>query len=70
MSRTSSLLLLLTGVAAGTALGILIAPASGATTRKRLQRKGDRWRKDLRKLMKERMQQMDDAKKPRTAAAQ
>ncbi len=51
MSRSSSLLTLAIGLAAGAALGVLLAPASGKDTRKSIMKKGEKLRDQLSDLV-------------------
>ncbi len=61
MSRSSSLLTLAIGLAAGAALGILLAPASGKDTRKNLMKKGEKLRGQLSDLVDQGKDLMGDA---------
>ena len=61
MSRSSSLLTLAIGLAAGAALGILLAPASGKDTRKSILKKGEKLRDQLSDLMDQGKDLMGDA---------
>ena len=51
MSTKSTLAIALTALAAGAALGVLLAPASGADTRKKLVKKGNDLKDQLADLM-------------------
>jgi gas vesicle protein len=53
--RSNVLVALLAGIAAGAALGILFAPASGKETRDNIRRKGREYGGDLNDLVKEGM---------------
>lgn len=61
MSRSSSLLTLAIGLAAGAALGILLAPASGKDTRKSIMKKGEKLRDQLSDLVDQGKDLMGDA---------
>jgi gas vesicle protein len=53
MSTKSSLAIALTALAAGAALGVLLAPRSGAETRKKIMRKGDALKDRLNEMLRE-----------------
>jgi gas vesicle protein len=55
--RSNALVALLAGLAAGAALGILFAPASGKETRENIRRKGREYGEGLHDLVKEGMDQ-------------
>jgi gas vesicle protein len=59
--RSHVLVALLAGLAAGAALGILFAPASGKETRENIRRKGREYKDDLGDLVKESMDQWGQA---------
>lgn len=53
MSNKSTLAIALAALAAGAALGVLLAPESGAETRKKLMRKGDDLKDRLASMLEE-----------------
>jgi len=53
MSAKSTIAIALTALAAGAAIGILLAPASGAETRKKLAKKGNDLKDRLAEMMEE-----------------
>ncbi len=53
MSNTNPLLTLVAGIALGATLGILLAPASGKETRRKLMKRGETLRDDLADLMEQ-----------------
>lgn len=53
MSNKSTLVIALAALAAGAALGVLLAPASGAETRKKLMRKGEDLKDRLASMLEE-----------------
>lgn len=53
MSNKSTLAIALAALAAGAALGVLLAPASGAETRKKLMRKGGELKDRLASMLEE-----------------
>lgn len=61
MSRSSSLLTLAIGLAAGAAIGVLLAPASGKDTRKNIMKKGEKLRDQLSDLVDQGKDLMGDA---------
>lgn len=61
MSSSRSLLALAAGVVAGAALGLLFAPASGADTRKKMMKKGEKLRDQLSDLLEEGEAALNDA---------
>ena len=61
MSSSRSLLALAAGVVAGAALGLLFAPASGADTRKKMMKKGEKLRDQLSDLLEEGEAALTDA---------
>jgi gas vesicle protein len=54
--------MLVTGLAAGAALGVLFAPASGRETRSKLMRKGEKLREDLTHLVDQGKEVIEQAK--------
>lgn len=62
MSTKSTLAIALTALAAGAALGVLLAPASGAETRKKLMKKGADLKDRLAEMMEEGEELIDDLK--------
>jgi len=62
MSNTKSLLTLVTGLALGATLGILLAPASGKETRRKLMKRGETLGDDVNDLMEEGKSAMEEVK--------
>jgi len=62
MSTKSSLAIALTALAAGAALGVLLAPRSGAETRKKIMRKGDALKDRLNEMLREGEGLLEDLK--------
>ncbi|MCC6400356.1 MAG: YtxH domain-containing protein [Flavobacteriales bacterium] len=60
MSAKSTLAIALTAIAAGAALGVLLAPASGKETRKKLVRKGNDLKDRLSDMLAQGQDLMDD----------
>ncbi|MBQ5984234.1 MAG: YtxH domain-containing protein [Bacteroidales bacterium] len=58
--KTKSFFSLLTGLAAGAALGLLFAPDKGTETRKRVRAKLDEWEKAFTEDLDEDEQQKED----------
>lgn len=69
MSNTNSVLTLVAGLAVGTALGILLAPASGKETRRKLMKRGESLRDDLTDLMEEGKNAMNEMKDKASSTA-
>ena len=62
MSTKSTLAIALTALAAGAALGVLLAPASGADTRKKLMKKGSDLKDRLADMVEEGQDLIDELK--------
>ena len=62
MSTRSTIAIALTALAAGAALGVLLAPASGAETRKKLARKTNDLKDRLAEMLEEGSELIDDLK--------
>lgn len=62
MSTKNSLAIALTALAAGAALGVLLAPRSGAETRKKIMRKGDALKDRLNEMLREGEGLLEDLK--------
>ena len=62
MSTKSTIAIALTALAAGAALGVLLAPASGAETRKKLARKGNDLKDRLSDMLAEGSELIDKLK--------
>lgn len=69
MSTKSSLAIALTALAAGAALGVLLAPRSGAETRKKIMRKGDALKDRLNEMLREGEGLLEDLKGEAETAA-
>ena len=62
MSTRSTVAIALTALAAGAALGVLLAPASGAETRKKLARKSSELKDRLSEMIEEGSELIDELK--------
>ncbi|MFZ1686418.1 MAG: YtxH domain-containing protein [Flavobacteriales bacterium] len=62
MSAKSTIAIALTALAAGAAIGLLLAPASGADTRKKLMKKGSALRDRLADMVEEGSELIDKLK--------
>lgn len=69
MSTKSSLAIALTALAAGAALGVLLAPRSGAETRKKIMRKRDALKDRLNEMLREGEELLQDLKGEAETAA-
>ena len=69
MSSTKTILALAAGAAIGASLGLLLAPASGADTRKKLMKSGEKLRDQLTDLMEQGKEMMGEAKNKAEGAA-